>query len=270
MSGIERWLAGAIVGHRRGTRLSQAVGARAPEGKLPTNGTCVMFGQDFQKMADVGSWLDWLDRGDRLLLLIPPFDIGFCQKPVVWEVSWKTAPTLENGALVKRLAPEIKHAIRGALVPAPVESAELADGSLLTALHRKHPHAGALVVSALPLWSLSLLDHEDELEAWFASLESLLRPAETTSTEAVSFQPTQGHHVLMLHLVTGPFQDRDAAFASLATSPFFQGLPEEASKLWSDLEREGLVKGGTLTETGRELLDRGPYRAFLQALEESR
>jgi hypothetical protein len=262
---MQRWLASSLATHRRGTRLASALGAIPLDDAKPDAGLCLLSGQDFQR-GDAEAWAGCSERQGRVLVLIPPFDVEHCQIPVSWSVAWRTPPHAEAPALLRLLAPEVKYSLDGKLGPAPLPGAEFADHTLATALHRRHPHAGALVITVLPLWSLALLDQEADLQAWVSDVEGLTAagiPAESGQS-VQDFVPRKEHFTVLLHLLSGPYADRDAALAALERSPIFAGAPPHATSLWSELESSGLLRGGALTDAGRSAIEQSPYSYFLE------
>lgn len=265
------WLCGTIATHRRGRVLTDVVGALKGEGFPEDSGIGVMFATDFQEeSAEVrATWLKWSQAPGRVLLLVPPFSVGPCQEPLRWEaLPWKEGKSAGEAGLASTLATEVRHEIQGELQPARALGGVWADYAINTAFYRKHPNAGLFVVTALPVWSLTLLDHAATLGEWFAGLQAMAgTPSAQREPEEPEFQLQPNHYALLLHLLGGRFENQEAALAKLGTSPIFKLDAEESAARLAELVRQNLAEGGRVTEQGREALRRSPYEAFASALE---
>lgn len=229
----------------------------ATSGEPPPSGIALAFGKDAQQQVDhLRRWADWTREPGRMLLLIPPFLRGGCDVPVPWEA--RTADPLAGGdaELVRVLARERQHELRGELT-----SVERAGGQIITGSWRRHPSAGLLVVTTLPLWSLLVLDHRAALRTWLDHLAAEAgspRALEEPRSEA-ALRPSSDDWTLLLHLCTGPYGDGRTALETLAASAVFRIGTDAATRALGRAQSAGWAKGGALTDTGRQLLAAGPY-----------
>jgi hypothetical protein len=248
-------LLGELGRHARGRTLAAAVGAVA--GDPPAHGVALAFSKDAQQHLDhLAQWVDWAKEPGRVLVLMPPFERGACDVPTRWEARRTDPLAGAEVELGRALARERQHELRGDLVPM-----ERVAGQVVTGAWRRHPAAGLVVITTLPLWSLLVLDHRAALRAW---LEDLVAQAGAprAATEAPvpeAFQPTPHDWTLLLHLCTGPFSDGDAALAALARSQVFRVDGRAAGTALDRLQATGWAKGGVLTEEGRAALAASPY-----------
>jgi hypothetical protein len=258
---------GELSEHARGKTLAKAFDAAAGQ-ELPDSGAVFVFGRQLQRDTEAASsWLSWVAIPGRLLVVVPPFERALCSVPVEWEA--KRVESLAGGetALGKLLAGERRHELRGQLLPF-----ERAAGHVVTAGWRKHPNAGLLVLTTLPLWSLTTLDHKSDCKSW---LDDLVSQAGRTPEKAPE-QPTHEAHAMrdlvqeewtmMLHLCTGSYASDEDALLALEKSQLHQLEPTSAKQALEELEGLGLVAAGSLTGQGKELLLGSRYATFARAL----
>ncbi len=261
-------LLGELARHARGQTLARSFGAAA-EG-LPDAGVAFAFGKQFQEDEVLArSALTWIDHPGRAVVLVPPFAKGSTPTPAEWEARRCETMAGGDGPLVASLAAERSYELRGNLVPAVRVGAQS-----VTAVWRRHPAAGALVVTALPLWSLRALEHPAECAAWLRSVVELAgEPRGPASGEAPSptTEPTTEQWPLLLFLCTGPYPNGVAALDAFDASTTFTHLERSvAASMLDVLRRSGWVEGGALTPAGARLLDRSPLAAYARDLRKKR
>lgn len=255
-------LLGELAHHARGRTLAAAVGAMP--GEPPAHGVALALGKDAQQHKDqLAHWVDWAREPGRVLVLVPPFGRGACDAPVPWEARRVDPLASAAAELGRALARERQHELRGELVPM-----ERVAGQVVTGAWRRHPTAGLVVVTTLPLWSLLVLDHRAALRAW---LEDFVAQAGAPrgATEApvlAAFQPEPDDWTLLLHLCTGPFSTDDAALAALAGSPVFRVDGRSARAALDRIQAAGWAKDGALTAEGGDALAASPYALHARAL----
>lgn len=266
------WIWGALANHRRANVLRSAISAQSTS-ERPRTGICLMFGDDFQhEDAEVQrkEWLDWVQEPGRTLLLIPPFLNGVNLTPIEWEAMRRAAgKSISSNALMRVLATEVRHELRGQYLQiAPDGTWE--DISICTAFWRKHPAAGIIAITCLPLWSLAVLDREEELAHWLANLHALAGKQQETVVleEPSAFQLNQAHWALLLHLLHGRYISVPEALAQLKNSAIFAVEPVKAATALEELTEHGLANGSQLTEAGRQALRESQYEPYANELEE--
>lgn len=267
MSPWKSVLLGELSSHARGKTLAKAFGAVAGH-ELPDSGAVFVFGRQLQQDAEAASsWLDWSSAPGRLLVVVPPFERVVCPVPVDWEA--KRVEPLAGGetALGKLLAGERRHEIRGQLLPI-----ERIAGHVVTAGWRKHPNAGLIVLTTLPLWSLTILDHKDDCKTWLDDLVSQAgkppekAPEQPTHEAHASRDLVQDEWTMMLHLCTGPYPTAKDVLLALEKSQVHRLESASAEEALSELTGLGLVASGSLTERGQDLLLGSRYATFARAL----
>ncbi|HUY34895.1 MAG TPA: hypothetical protein VMV69_19265 [Pirellulales bacterium] len=288
------WLYGKLAEHARGDILRQALGSPAvgPQtvARLPDDhGLLMAFGQDFQTASDEDqrAWLRWTEPAGRATLLVPPLVLKDTALPMPWRAfrpQGAVGMAVDNppqglvDKLPKRLAAEVRFELTGELqVATQLGGQQLGgqwkNGGIHTAYYRKHPHAGVFAITCLPLWSLVVLDHKDELRDWAAALAMMAgepAPAEEARRPREAFEPNKDHFAMMLHLCEREFADRDEALAALIESEIFVLPRPVAEARIAELEQAGLIANGRLTGEGRAKLFAGPYANYAEAIERSR
>lgn len=268
---ITLWLCGSIAAHRRGRVLQEVAAAYKTEGFPEGSGLAVMFATDFQEESAEGRavWLRWSQTPGRVLLLVPPFSVGPCEDPLRWEaLPWKEGKSAEDAGLASLLATEVRHEIQGELQPVKELGGVWADYAVNTAFYRKHPNAGLFAVTALPIWSLTLLDHAAALTDWFTSLHALAgTPSAQVELKEPAFQLQPNHYAVLMHLIGGHFESSNEALAALGVSPIFRLSANEATTRLDELQQQGLAENGRATKPGREALHQSPYETFASELE---
>jgi hypothetical protein len=262
-------LYGALAAHRRGKILSEALLAEAAT-TLPEGGAVVLTFADAFQGADEGEQariVEWTRAPGHVLLLLPPFAAGACERPVPWR-----AERMEGGArggegLAKVLAAEVTHRLDGKLQTPPLPGATWSDLSVCVGTYRLHPAAGLFAVTCLPLWSLAVLDASEETQRWLASLVALageVKPVTSPAQGALS----PDHYGLMVFLLSKSFDDEEQAIAALRASSIFRIAPERARALLKELRARGLVMGAVPTTEATELVMQSPYAPYVSALRE--
>ncbi|MBD2198565.1 MULTISPECIES: hypothetical protein [Calothrix] len=265
------WLVGTLATHRRQRILQNVIAAQLVENQLPSFGLCLMFGIDFQEAAESQEkdWYNWSQEPGRTLLLIPPFETKKSSIPCNWEIRRRSGvKPQQDSPLVKALAPEVDYELQGQLQIASEIGGAWEDMSINTAYYRKHPHSGIFAITCLPIWSLAVLDKEQELQKWLETLHSLAgQPVENQAVDQTSFQLKEEHVIVMLHLVSQKFVDAATALTALQSSTIFSLDRNTAQTCLGDLQSQGLVKGVQLTESGIDVIRQSPYLAYAEELE---
>ncbi len=271
--GVRVTLIGKLAGHPRGRSLITSLGA-VPRGSNPDgDGICLSFASELQ---DVGidqqkSLVAWAHEPCRTLLLLPPLKLDEFKVPVSWRViNAGTIDSSKNKGLSKLLSAEIKYELITEMQPAKLIDGEWSGGGINTAYFRKHPNSGVFAVTTLPLWSLTTLDHKQQLFDWLQQLHSLAGlpiEQEEMPDATQDLKLTPDHFALMLHLVSGRWKNRQSALRSLQDSVVLS-LPESRALIcMEDLENNWLADQGKLTEQGKFALQASPYKAYASTLE---
>jgi hypothetical protein len=255
-------LLGELGTHARGKTL--IVAAQAVPGDVPASGVALAFGKEGQEHRDrLESWVDWAREPGRALVLLPPFQRGLCEVPIPWEARWSDALAGGESEIGRLLARERQFELWGELIPV-----ERVAGQVVTGQWRRHPNAGVVLVTTLPLWSLAALDHRPALRTWLdaaVALSGTPRPAQEL-TVPTTFQPAPTDWTVLLHLCTGPYPNESAALEALAASRLLRIDASLAAVALGRIQSAGWALGGALTEAGRHALSTGPYSIHAREL----
>lgn len=266
-------LIGKLAGHPRGRALANSLGAVARGNEPDGDGVCLAFASELQDavIEQQRSLISWTHLPGRTLLLLPPLKLDETKLPVTWRViNAGTIDSSKNKGLSKLLSAEIKYELITEMQPAKLIDGEWSRGGINTAYYKKHPNSGVFAVTALPLWSLTTLDHKQQLFDWLGQLHSLagqpIEQEEKLESDA-ELVLSSDHFALMLHLVSGCWKNRQSALRSLQESVVLS-LPESrAVACMVDLENGSLATEGKLTDQGKLVLRASPYKAYASTLE---
>jgi hypothetical protein len=268
----EFYLIGKLGESPRGRRLIDLLPAAVITSPPDGVGVCLGSGQDYQGRtpAEQRQWLQWAANPGCVLLLVPPYQTGAKSDPDGWEFSHlDSALDLDSDAheVLRLTRDEIAHTLKRGLAPT---RDKLIDGGVVIPLHglyRKHPDSGIFAVTAVPVWSLALVDRADALSEWLCAWHSLAgRPRETDAPRPTTeFEPSQSHYSVLLYLASDHFQSRVAALSALDWNDVFELGKEDIASLLDELEAAGMCDGVTLTDKGRESLMASPFRPYAEA-----
>lgn len=178
------YLIGSLAKHRRSRLLMQLLDAVIfePENKnlsLPVQGICLLFGQEYQQ-ADAEKqkeYQKWCQAPGRTFLLVPPFDIGSLHSidnSVDWSLVYSNnGVTGKDGSVAAKVAEEAVFCIKS---ESPVFDRDAdhqwEDYTFNTLLNKHHSGSGVFAATALPLWSISLIDFRVQLLDWIELLHN--------------------------------------------------------------------------------------------------
>jgi hypothetical protein len=262
-------LNGALATHRRGKVLQEALEA-TPSTELPDGRAAVLAFADAFQGAEEGEqtrFIEWTRTPGHLLLLLPPFAVAACERPVWWRAERMESAPRGGEGLAEILASEVAYRLTGQLQTPAVPGATWSDLSVAVGSFRLHPAAGLFAVTCLPLWSLAVLDAPADLASWLASLVSLA--GETQLDKApVETALTPDHYGFLIFLLSQTFAGEGSAISGLRSSSVFSFSPERGRSLLNELQDRGLVDGATPTTEAYELVMQSPYAAYVSALHE--
>lgn len=266
-------LIGKLASHPRGRALTTSLGAAAHGNEPDGDGVCFAFGTELQdaETERQRNLASWAHQPGRTLLLLPPLKLDEAKVPVSWRViNAGTIDSSKNKGLSKLLSAEIKYELITEMQPAKLIDGEWSGGGINTAYYKKHPNSGVFAVTTLPLWSLTTLDHKQQLFDWIEQLHTLAgQPLEQEEKPESNDKLvlSSDHFALMLHLVSGRWKSRQSALRSLQESVVLS-LPESrAAQCMVDLENGSLATEGKLTDQGKLALQASPYKAYASTLE---
>lgn len=264
------YMIGKISEGRRGRVLSLACEAEAIQ-ELPDGSGCVLIsGEDFVSEETQDVILKWLGESGRTALVMPPFTNGQFDRPVSWSVSYNSGPPTAKDALGNKLAEEVQHELRGNLMTDHLRDLQFAEGGLAVAYHRERIVEGCLVFTALPLWSIRVLDVPNLLQSWLERIKGLGgKAAEAKSPDPVVPEIGSLHFSLLLHLYAGGYGNMEEAIQAAERSPVLTLTKEQVLQLADDLVGQGYINAAQLTSKGQSSLRNSPYWVYAAALKET-
>lgn len=262
-------LYGALGAHRRGKILQESLLAE-PSCELPDGcAVALAFADAYQgaPLSEQSRLLEWTRVSGHLLLLLPPFATGACERPVSWRAERLERAPQGGEGLATMLAPEVTYRLEGKLQTPAVPGATWSDLSVCIGTYRSHPAAGLFAVTTLPLWSLSVLDAPNEVERWLATLIALAGKS-VPATHSVERALHPDHYGMLVFLLSEPFENEAQAIAALSSSPIFRFSPEKGRSLLQELRDRGGVIGAAPTPAALELVMQSPYAPYVSAVRE--
>ena len=266
---IPIWLIGTLANHRRSRILQDILAAKIPDKDLPNSGICLLFGKEFQEAeaAEQINWYEWSQQPSRMLLLLPPYKTGECFTPCEWSVYRSKNDLQQSLLLPKLLAPEVRYELRGQLQIAKQIGGQWDNLGINTAYYRQHPHSGLFAITCLPLWSITLLDFQSELNDWLVEFYSLVgQAAYSEGISSPSFEVKPEDYTVLLHLLSQNFTDQTVALVALENSPIFSLDLQIAQSCLTELESQELIAGAKITSKGINIIRQSPYSAYAEAL----
>ena len=262
-------LHGPLATHRRGKVLQEALAAVSAAGLPEGRAVLISFADAFQsaELAEQNALIEWTRVPGHLLILVPPFGPGSCERPVTWGVERLAVPPRGGEGLSSILAPEVGYRLTGILQSPALAGAKWSDLSQAVGVYRLHPAAGLFVVTSLPLWSLSVLEAPREMDAWMAALVTLAGEASPAAREEDA-PLRRDHYGLLVFLMSAAFTTEEAMLHGLRSSTIFRFSPHQGNALLQELRQRGLVLGVAPTAEAQELVMSSPYAPYVRAIRE--
>lgn len=264
------WITGTLTSHPRGRRLCDLLGAQSCDTPPEGHGVCLLMGSDFQsEVVDVSHWCQWANVAGRMLLLVPPFNITDSTVPTTWAVHPREQPPhVKTDGLPAVLASEVRYRITGRLQIPTTPGGSDDEGMLHTGFYRQHPHAGILVITTLPVWSLSVIHAKETFHTWLDQLYQLAgMPVEEPAPAPEPLRLSVDHFTVLLHLLQQDREDKSSTLTAIASSLLFNISEERAAQCYAELAQHGFTCDGRLTDQGRQCVFTSPYRLYARELE---
>lgn len=270
------YLEPGLASHRHGRFFISQVDAE-PVDDMPNNGILLMHGKTFQGLdtSQQEAWWQWTSKPGRLLLLLPPYDVGDVFSQLDWQIVVREdVADSSDGILPCVLSPEVNVSLSGndgefGRLPGH----QWTDYSVNTRYVKQHQGCGVFAATCLPLWSISLLDHAQDTLDWLEGLMALAgkanaeEPAVALAPE-VHLEPTdytlmvcmQAWGIFTAKAITSSLAHGTNSFISLSESDVVEGVAR--------LQELGLVDDAGLTSAGAESLSESPYWGYVERLKE--
>ena len=273
------YLAESLATHRRGDVLTDIFQLqRMPEeSDLPTSGSLLMFGQDWQGLnrEQQESYWSWLKEGGRQVLLIPPFNEGAVANDLDWQVKRIQAELKSDEGLAGLLVDEIKFEFDAVSRQFDRDLGHCwSDDSLNTLYYKLHASGGMLAATSLPLWSLSCLDELDLVNAWFDGLYQFAGKAKELSANhedssvgsPVGIVLKDEHFALLCCSYGQSLADDGALINRVKRLGLFRIDTTVLELAAQDLLKLDLLSGGDITAEGQAQLMASPYKIYAEEL----
>lgn len=259
--------------HRRGRFLASLLAIRSSsEQALPKSGFVFMTGEQLQASPELqAECISWARQPGCSLLLLPPYKAGSIFRSLDWVIELTSSPLANapQDSLETILAGELSHMLQG-LDGACSSGALLGDHACHTRYWKAHSNSGLIAVTALPLWSISLLDHADKVLAFLAELDKYTgKPSASIPKDEPQKNTLHPQDVTVMVCCYGfdlatadGLSDRLHRYVVPLLNLASFDLPESINRL----RRGGLLDDNGLTETGLAFLQASKYWSFAENL----
>jgi hypothetical protein len=266
----EVWLRGHIAEGRRVRLLGMTLQAQIVDELPEKPGAVIVTGEDFMVAENRPALYDWVQEPGRLLLVVPPMQIGTEATPFQWSVEYSDSSPKGGTGLAALLSSEVKYKLRGDLLTDHINNMQFAEQTLAVGYHRPRISTGILAITVLPIWSVRTIDHPEMVQDWIQRIYELAG-APRQAKEQVQDAPilTPFHYTIMIHLSSHLFETQEAALDSLEKSAVFNISKEQSAALYEDLVQLGFIKEAKLTQSGDDTLRASPYAIYIDALKET-
>lgn len=280
---MKLYLESTLSEHRHGRFFVSQLGAE-PTDDLPEEGLVLLHGKTFQGFGvqDKQKWWSWTSRPGCALLLIPPLNNAAIVEQTDWQVvitdsAVSSAASRDDGVIPKSVADEVNQRIDGSDGEFDRgQGHQWSDYSVNTRFVKQHSGSGVFAVTCLPLWSISLLENENETIKWLSAILALAGKysdqfdSEPRYAEVV-LEPTD--YTVMVCVEAWGLKSIEDVKAALSNSKMKTiTLADQAiDEGFGRLSVSGYVDENGLTESGLAELSKSPYWAYIERLrEESR
>jgi len=266
----------ALSEHRHGRFFISQLNAVVAD-RLPEHGMLMVHGKNFQDFDEVkqSEWWAWSSQPGCTVLLLPPFDAGKVCQSLDWNIALGTSAfSSEEGVVAGIVADEVTTHIIGKDGEFERSAGhQWSDFSINTRYFKKHSASGTFAVSCLPLWSISLMDDIDASLLWLQSLHELAgtpseNVVESVGESEVELLPTD--YTVLVCIFAFDVSSASQIMEKLKNQPvtFLVLEADEITESVLRLSKAGLVSDDGLSETGESRLQRSPYWAYAESLQE--
>jgi len=173
---VKFFLSPDLYDHRRGRFLASILDIQPlPANSLPDFGFVLMAGEAFQESINMQeTCLSWTRQPGRCLLLLPPFKVGRLTDGLDWTIGFTSGPQIapDNNPLVQLISQEVMYQLDGNDGSSDSGAGHYwNDHSPHTRYRKAFANSGLIAVTVLPLWSISLMEHADQVLSflsWFS------------------------------------------------------------------------------------------------------
>ncbi len=267
-----------LAGHRRGRFLTSLLRAEVCQERLPLSGCLLAIGEQFQVQREEQlSLINWSRQPGCALLLLPPYQEGKLTDFLDWSLKFLPAQpqSMVAGSISARVSNEVVFEINGRDGGyEPEWGHEWAGHSLNTKYWKAHSNSGVLVATTLPLWSISLLEHQSDVLHWLEGLYHLAGKAANSSLsekedlQDINLSP-QDYSLLVCCYGWGVCTERELdARLKKDIIPIFDFSKINLQERFDRLGQAGLIDEQGISDTGVTELQSSSYWFYAQRLKE--
>ncbi|CDZ76704.1 hypothetical protein BN59_00978 [Legionella massiliensis] len=266
--------------HRHGRFFQSQLNALIFE-ELPHSGMVLIHGNQFQELEDNQklNWWRWASQPACCLLLIPPFNPGKIYSSLDWRISFlETVVDLADincfKTLYSQIVPEVATRIDGMDGETDRQLGyQWKNLTINTRYFKTHSGSGVFSATCLPLWSISLLNHTDEVTDWLLQLLRLAgkpgtQPHKISDEHQPSLEKTD--FGLMVCIDALNLQNREEIIHLLKQNRMgiFSFSDQEIDTGFERLEQAGFLSSNGLSDKGINALQQSPYWIYTERLKE--
>ncbi len=272
---MKLYIENALSNHRHGRFFISQLEA-IPGEELPADGLVLLHGKTFQnwEAEKQKEFWDWSSKPGCALVLLPPFNVGPVYDALDWQIALadETASS-DDGVVPNNVAEEVTLRIEGSDGKFEQNQGhQWTDYTINTRIFKQHSASGIFTTTCLPLWSISLLEYNQEtlewLEALFANVAKTNGDISHQEVE-VELEPTD--YTIMVCFSAWKLKNVDDFTHALSKSGSNiitlseLELAEGVKRLFS----LGYIDEKGITDIGITELEKSPYWAYIDSLRES-
>lgn len=263
------YLTPALASNRKGRFLSAQLGAKVvDENGFPENGLLLSLGDELTANAEAR--FNWAMQPSCGWLVLPPYGIEgnlFSDLPV--SMDWQIQECINKAeeGIAFLLGDELNQGWKGhsgGSEPVQHQSHDMVH----TRFYRQKSNSGIFAATTLPLWSISLLDGEAEIEIWLGwFLTHCGEAAETEkSLEIRAYQLEKLDFSLLLLVFVSPNLDALELEQQAEKMGLFNLSILDIPSRLPVLIENGYIREGCLTKLGEEAFRTSAYWAYAEVL----
>lgn len=274
------YLEPALSQHRHGRFFLSQLNAEMFK-EPPLSGMVLIHGKEFQELDDNKklTWWRWASQPGCCLLLIPPFNTGNIYSSLDWNITFlETTVELADINCFKSLYSQIVSEVATRIDGLDGESDrqigyQWKNLTINTRYFKRHSGSGVFAATCLPLWSISLLNHTNEVTNW---LLQLLRLAGKPGAQAykvsdehqLSLEKTDFGLMVCINALNLQNNEEVIHFLKQNRTGIFSFTDQELETGFKRLEDTGFLSSNGLSDKGIEALQQSPYWIYTERLKE--
>ncbi|ENK6376672.1 TPA: hypothetical protein P8743_001292 [Acinetobacter baumannii] len=251
-----------LSGVSKGRILKRLIKPEIASQTLPVSGLLLMSAKELNT-DNINVYIDWSQQTGCALLILEPYEqlMELCKQTTLgldWTLEYPEHTFCEQEAFdFQILYSEILQSLSG--YSGSYEQAKHHIGDLVhTRYIRKHSNSGVFAITTLPIWSVSLLDEANQMNAWF---NWFLDHCGTKSIEAHAIEAVESYTLnkldytvlLLVHLL--PEYSSGEIGKKVESLGVFDLNQLDLLNRYEILEKENFIANKSLTFQGLEALN---------------